>query len=45
AKAALICDGDDVPIHIGGSFALTQKWKHNLNQWARYIDNLWQFYT
>ncbi|CAM4899870.1 unnamed protein product [Rotaria socialis] len=35
AKAALICEGDDVPIHIGGSFALTQKWKHNLNQWAR----------
>ncbi|CAF4055487.1 unnamed protein product, partial [Rotaria magnacalcarata] len=35
AKAALICDGDDVSIHIGGSFALTQKWKHNLNQWAR----------
>ncbi|CAF1179039.1 unnamed protein product [Rotaria sp. Silwood1] len=33
AKAALICDGHDIPIHVGGSFALTQKWKHNLFKW------------
>ncbi|CAF3798250.1 unnamed protein product, partial [Rotaria sordida] len=33
AKAALICDGEDVAIHVGGSFALTQKWKHNPIKW------------
>ncbi|CAF1172488.1 unnamed protein product [Adineta steineri] len=33
AKAALIQEGEDDPIHIGSSFALTQKWKHNLIKW------------
>ncbi|CAF0739671.1 unnamed protein product [Adineta steineri] len=33
AKAALIGKEEDEMIHVGGSFALTQKWKHNLIKW------------
>ena len=37
AKAALIGEGEDESIHVGGSFALTQKWKHNLIKWNEYV--------
>ncbi|UJR16874.1 hypothetical protein I4U23_003772 [Adineta vaga] len=33
AKAALIGEDEDESIHVGGSYALTQKWKHNLIKW------------
>ncbi|UJR17737.1 hypothetical protein I4U23_004635 [Adineta vaga] len=33
AAAALIGEQDDELIHVGGSYALTQKWFHNLTKW------------
>ena len=40
AKAALIGVDEDQRIHVGGSYALTQKWKHNLIEWEKQVSFL-----